>query len=224
MPEDPKLTGTSLALYYGLKSAVYSQVLVVLGDDLGLFASRIVKGDEVFKQVHKIALIADAFKHGLHAHNTGVAFGEAFPLVEVFKFTGHGAQFGLGPVSQDYEGVMAEQMRDGVLVIGQVLLIGGLDILVDVLALDKKQRDSVYKADDVCAAAVEITAHPKLAHTEEIILFRLIKVKNTQGFGFMFAGGVAERYLNAGFKEVVFFPVIGEDALAEAGFGYLAHS
>ena len=44
------------------------------------------------------------------------------------------ADLRLDAVGQHDDGVVVEEVRDGVLVVGEVLLVGGADVLVDVLA------------------------------------------------------------------------------------------
>ena len=55
---------------------------------------------------------------------------------------------------------MMEDVRDGVQVVGEVFLEGGFEVLVDVLAFNEKQRQSVYETEDICPAAVEVATHP----------------------------------------------------------------
>ena len=76
------------------------------------------------------------------------------------------------PLASIDDGVVVEQVRDGVLVVGEVLLVGGADVLVDVLQLHEQQRQAVDEADDVRAAAVEVAPHPQLAHAEEMVVLR----------------------------------------------------
>ena len=48
-------------------------------------------------------------------------------------------------------------MRDGVAVIGEVLLKSRFKIFVQVLAFNKQQWQAINKTDDVCAPPVKIT-------------------------------------------------------------------
>ena len=50
---------------------------------------------------------------------------------------------------------------------------------MDVLALDEQQRQPV-ETDDVRPAAVEIAAHPRLAHAEEVVVIWVVEVEHAQ--------------------------------------------
>ena len=68
-------------------------------------------------------------------------------------------------------------MRDRVFVVGQISLVGALNVAVDVLQLDEQQRHAVDEADDVRAPAVELPLDPQLAHAEEVVVLGVSKSK-----------------------------------------------
>ncbi len=53
-----------------------------------------------------------------------------------------------------------EKMRNGIFIIREILFEGNLEAFVDVLALNKQERQAVDEANDICSPAVEITLHP----------------------------------------------------------------
>ena len=73
---------------------------------------------------------------------------------------------------------MIEQVGDGVAVVGEVLVVGVADVLVDVFQLDEEQRDAVDEAQDVGPAAVGVARDPQLAHDQEMVVRRLLKVED----------------------------------------------
>ena len=81
-------------------------------------------------------------------------------------------------VAEHYHRVMVEDVGDGVAVVRVVLLKGGLEVPVDVLALDEEQRQAVDEADDVGPAAVEVPFDPQLAHAQEVIVLRCLEVED----------------------------------------------
>ena len=58
--------------------------------------------------------------------------------MKVFPTTGDRANLCLFTIAEHNNGVVVEDMRDGVQVVGEILLEGGFEVLVDVLALNKE--------------------------------------------------------------------------------------
>ena len=108
-------------------------------------------------------------------------------------------------------------------VIGIILLECGLKVAVDVLALDKQQRQSVDKADDVGPAAIQVTPHPQLAHAQEVIVRRLVEVEDSHAFPYPFALVVAKGDLYAVTDKDVFLAVGGDEGLRGHAGGELAN-
>ena len=106
--------------------------------------------------------------------------GQPFPLVKVGPLAGDGADLCLLAVGEHHHRVMEKDVGDSVAVVGVVLLVGGLEIAVNVLALDEEQGQAVDEADDVRPAAVEIALHPHLAHTEKVVVLRGLEVEDPE--------------------------------------------
>ena len=102
-------------------------------------------------------------------------------------------------------------MRDRVAVVGVVLLEGRLQVTVDVLALDEQQRQPVDETDDVRPAPVEIAAHPRLAHAEEVVVRRFVEVEDAQAPLRRLALLVAIGDMDTVAQQVVLLAVRGHD-------------
>ena len=116
-------------------------------------------------------------------------------------------------VGQHDEGVVVEQVRDRVLVVGQVLLVGGADVLVDVLQLDEQERQAVDEADDVGAAAVEIARTHSSRTRGSGCCSGSVEVEDPQPLLDQLALVVAKGDLHAVLQQGVFLPVGGEQGL-----------
>ena len=89
---------------------------------------------------------------------------QALPVIEMLEFAGNRTDFGVNTVPQDDESIVVEQMWDRVLVVGKVLLVGSLDVLVDIFELHEHERYAVHEAHDIGAAAIQIALNPKLTN------------------------------------------------------------
>ena len=135
VPEYTKFALPLLALAHRLDGEVDTEELVIAGKDLLELAGGLVEKDEVLHDVHEVLLVADPFKQRLHVHHARLLLSQAFPVVEVLPLCSYRADLRLFPVAEHNDGVVMEEMRDGVLVIGKVLLKCGFEVLVDILAL-----------------------------------------------------------------------------------------
>ena len=111
--------------------------------------------------------------------------------MEVLVLATQRADLGLAAVGQQQEGVVVEQVRNGVLVVLKVLIKRLTQVLVDVLAFDEQQRDTVDEADDVRPAPVQLALDPELTHGQEVVVLRGLEVEHAQGAGFQRAVGIA---------------------------------
>ena len=120
---------------------------------------------------------------------------------------GHGAELGIHAVGQHDKGVVMKQVRNGVLVILEVLLVGRPDVLADILQLHEQQRQPVDEPHDVGPPAVQIAPHPQLPHAEKMVVRRLCEIEHPQPLPHALALAVAERDLHAVLDQLVLFPV-----------------
>jgi hypothetical protein len=117
----PSLPWFSRICCHGLEGVVDAQVLVVLGDQLDQPARDFLKQGEVLDEVQQRAGSQGRAGHRLQRDDALLALAvDLLPLVEVLPAGGHAAQAGLAAVGQDDEGVVPEEVRDGVLVVAQV--------------------------------------------------------------------------------------------------------
>ena len=223
VPEHAEPALQRLALAHRLDGAVHAEELVVAGQDLLQLVCRLVEDDEVLHQIHEIALVADALEERLHVDRARLLLGEALPCVEVLPAAGDRADLRLLAVAEHHYRIVVEEMGNGVAVVRVVLLEGGLEVPVDVLALDEQQRKAVDEADDVRPAPVEIAAHPQLAHAEKVIVGGLVEVEDPEALVHQLALGVAVRDPHAVAHQRVLLPVGGGDALRGGGLGNLPY-
>jgi len=217
VPEDAQLSRLRFALADLLYGFVHSQELVVSGQDLLGLAAGFIEEDEVLQEVQEVLLLADALEQGLHVHRARLLLGQALPFVEVLPAAGDGSDLGLLPVAEHDYGVVVEEVGDGVQVVGEIALEGGLEALVDVLALYEKKRQAVDKSDDVRALVVEVALHPKLSHAEEVVVFRMVEVEEAQPLLLQLALPVLECHPHPLPHLVVLLPVGSGQGLGGGG-------
>ena len=70
VPEHAQLAVSELALLIDLHRLVDTEILVVPGQNFGSVPAGVVKENEVLKQIHEIALVADASQHGFQGNRT----------------------------------------------------------------------------------------------------------------------------------------------------------
>ena len=223
VPEHPEPALQRLALAHRLDGAVHAEELVVAGQDLLQLVCRLVEDDEVLHQIHEVALVTDALEQRLHVDRARLLLGEALPCVEVLPAAGDRADLRLLAVAEHHYRIVVEEMGNGVAVVRVVLLEGGLEVPVDVLALDEQQRQAVDEADDVRPPPVEAAAYPELAHAEKVVVRGVIEVEDPEAVVRQLALGVTERHPNAVAHQRVLLPVGGGDALQRGGLDDLPH-
>lgn len=148
---------------------------------------------------------------------------EPLPLMEVFEAAGHRAKLRVQTVCEHDEGVVVEEVRNGVKIVLEVPLVGGPDVLADVLQLHEQQRHAIDEANDVGSAAVQVAADPQFAYTEKLVPCGVGKVKYPKPLAHQVAIGVAERDLHAVAEQVVLVPVGRRERLGSAVRDYLAN-
>ena len=137
--------------------------------------------------------------------------------MEVVPFAGDGAEFCFFAVAKHDDGVVMEDVGDGVAVVRVVAVVRGFEISVDVFAFDEEEGQAVDEADDVCSSAVEVALYPQFAYAEEVVVFGGFKIEDSEASLRLLAVGVAKCGGYAVEDEVVFFAVGGDDALRSSG-------
>lgn len=133
--------------------------------------------------------------------------------MEVIPLAGYGAEFCFFAVAKHDDGVVVEDVGDGVAIVRVVAVVRGFEVPVDVFAFDEEEGQAVDKADDVCAPSVEVALYPQFAHAEEVVVFRYVKIEDAEALPLPLAVGVVECDGYAVADEIVLFAVGGDDAL-----------
>ena len=133
--------------------------------------------------------------------------------MEVVPFAGDGAEFCFFAVAKHDDGVVVEDMGDGVAVVRVVVVVRGFEVPVDVFAFDEEEGQAVDEADDVCPFAVEVALYPQFAYAEEVVVFGGVKIEDSEAFPHPLAVGIVECDGYAVADEIVLFAVGGDDAL-----------
>ena len=137
--------------------------------------------------------------------------------MEVIPLAGDGAEFRFFAVAKHDDGVVVEDVGDGVAVVRVVVVVGGFEVPVDVFAFDEEEGQAVDEADDVCPFAVEVALYPQFAYAEEVVVFGCVKIKESEAFPVPLTIGVVECDGYAVADEIVLFAVSGDDALRSGG-------
>jgi hypothetical protein len=83
-------------------------------------------------------------------------------------------------IREDEEAVRDEQLRNGVAVVAQVVVVSVLQVLVRRLQLDEYERDAVDEPDQVCASVVEVGVDPELRDEEEVVVVWILPVDDRE--------------------------------------------
>src|SRR6266566_1750266 len=157
----PEHTQTSLIFAQGAHSfqrIVDTQKLVIFGDEFDRSATSAAKQDEVLHDIQRAALFTGAANHGFEGDDTlFFLVADLLPLEEMFPASRHTANPALMPIGEDDERVIPEDLRNSILVVAQVFVIGIFDTFMRCLQFDKDQRQPVYKAHKVGSFPVHLT-------------------------------------------------------------------
>ena len=125
--------------------------------------------------------------------------------------------FAFFAVAKHDDGVVVEDVGDGVAVVRIVAVVRGFEVPVDVFAFDEEEGQAVDEADDVRSPSVEIAFYPQFAYAEEVVVFGCVKVEDSEAFPLPLTIGVVECDGYAVADEIVLFAVGGDDALRSGG-------
>lgn len=98
-------------------------------------------------------------------------------------------------------------MENGIQIIGVVVGIGVLHIHHVLFQLNEQQRDSVDKADDVCAAAVQVAVNLQFLDGEKMVIPGILKVNDSGIFRLCSAAGPLHHVGDTVANEKIFFLV-----------------
>ena len=100
-----------------------------------------------------------------------------------------------------------KDVGDGVLVVGEILVIGAPNVAVDVFQLHEQERRTVDETDDIRPAAIKRPLDPEFAYGEEVVVPCIAEIEHAQSPGFHTAARVSVGDLHAVAQKVVFFAV-----------------
>ena len=95
-------------------------------------------------------MIAQSPEHGFQRTRPLLLLGaNSFPFGEVLPTGGEPAESALGTVGDDNQGIVPEQMGNGVFVVAEIVMEGGGNGLVNPFELHQQQGYAVDKGDEV---------------------------------------------------------------------------
>ena len=178
MPENAKLTVIQLPGFISLNRFVDAQVLMVPGEDLCGVAAGMVVENEVFQQIQEVFLLTDTPEHGSQSHTSLFLLVQTLPFMEKFILASQCAHLGFRAVGEDQEGIVVEQMGNGVQVVGVVVGVGILDIHIVLFEFHEQQRNAIHKTNDIRTLPVEIAVDLQLFNGEEMVVFGILEIHN----------------------------------------------
>ena len=190
MPEHAQLPGGHLGPDFfvirlqPLDHAIHAQILVIARHDLVRAALRSVEQDEVLDDVEQPLPVQHAvkqdFEQRLILRRLRVILVQSLPAVEMLLGRSDRPVLRIVAVGNHHQRVPVEQVRDGVLVIREVLLVGAVDVHLEALQLDEHQRQTIDEAHQVRPPQPQLAAHPQLAHRQIAVVVGVVEVDQAQ--------------------------------------------
>ncbi len=194
----------------GFDGVVDAEILMVLGEDLDERAAALAIEDEVLGEVEQAGVVADAAQDGIERDDARLAFAfNLLPLEEVLPASGEGADTSLAAVGEEDEGVVPEELGDGVFIVAQVVLIGVLQAAMGRFEFDEDEGDAVDEADEIGTAAVHIARDPELRDEQEVVVGGGVPVDEADGLVALVAAGIAHPDDDVVFEQAVDLAVSG---------------
>ena len=187
---------------------VHAEVLVVARDELDEPTRQLLEDGEVADDVEEALRRAHAADDRLDRDAAFLALGvDLLPFEEVLPGRGDGADLRLGTVREDDEPVRDEDVRDRVAVVGEVVVVGVLEVAVRRLQLDEDERDAVDEAEEVGPALVQVALDPELRDEEEVVVGRVLPVDDGEPLGLPAAVRLANGDRDAVAEQLMHLPV-----------------
>ena len=197
MPEHTQPAVFQLAVLVSTDGLVDAEILVVAGQNLDGAPTGMVVKDEVFQQIEEGLFLADAPQHSFQFHAACIAFLQTLPLVEKLVLAAKRAHLGFQSIGQHKEGIVIEQLRNGIEIISVIVYVGVLHIHGRLFQLDEQQRNAIDKAHDVRSAAVQLRVDFHFFYGEEMIVFRVFEVDHRRASDFGAAIRPLDRHRDA---------------------------
>lgn len=144
---------------YGI---VHAEELMVPCNEFPGTAAGVAVQDEVFRQVQKLGLFAGPPYGSLKGYYSMLGFViDLFPLPVMLPLGGGAADFCPTAVGEHDERVIPEELRNGVLIVPNVVLVRVLQFAMRLLEFHQQKRNAVDEAHQISPALVHMTGHPE---------------------------------------------------------------
>src|SRR6266568_1513375 len=141
MPEHTQASPVLAQGAHSIQRIVDTQKLVIFGDEFDRSAACAAKKGEIFYDIQQAALFAGATNHGFERDDTlFFLVADLLPFEEMLPASRHAADPALMPIGENDERVIPEDLRNSILVIAQVIMIGIFNTFMCCFQLDKDQR------------------------------------------------------------------------------------
>ena len=107
--------------------------------------------------------------------------------MEEFPLRVNGAHSCLQSVTEHDEGIVIEQLWNGVEIVAIVFVESVHYLHIVVLQFHKQQGDTIHEAHDVCSATIQGTMHLQLSHAKKLVLIWRSEVYHLGAYLFRFA-------------------------------------
>ncbi len=189
MPEHAELATHLADLGHG---PVHAEILVVLRDLLDQAVAGFLEHHEVLDDVEQPFGRAGGGQRGVEADDALRALiVDPLPFLEMAPAGEGRADAGIVAIGEQDDAVAPEDMRHGIAIIAQVLVIGGLRTAVAGLQFDEQQRHAVDEADQIGAALVDFAGDPELLGDQQIVGLGVAPIDHAGDA--RFAGAIGQR-------------------------------
>ena len=178
MPEYPQFTVIQFSCRVSFHSLIYTKVLMITGKNLCCTSAGMIKQNKILEQIKEIFLFTYTTKHGFKRNTALVILSKTFPLMEELIFTSKSAHFRFCSVRKHKEGIVIEQMWNGILIISIVIVICILYIHSILFQLHKQQWNTIYKANDIRPSAVQIAVDFQFFNSKKIVVVWILKIND----------------------------------------------
>ena len=179
MPEHTQFSLAQFSLRIGLYRLIDAEILMVSGQNLHRPTVGVIEEDKVFKQIQKVFLFADAPQHRRQRYTAGILFFEALPFMEKFILAAQSADLRLHSIGEHQKGIVMEQERYGVQIIGVIIRIGIFHVHIVAFQFNEQERQTVHETDDICTTPVQVAVDFQLLYSEEMVIVRDIKINDS---------------------------------------------
>src|SRR5258708_10142141 len=207
----PEYSQASLVLAYGvhgIQRVIDAQKLVIFGDQFDQRAARVAKQREVLHDIQQAALLRGSANHGFERDDAFfLLVTDLLPLEEVFPASRDTADPALAAVREDNEGIVPEDLWNGILVVAQVIAIGIFESLVRCLQFDEYQWKTVDEAHQVRPPFVHLARNPELRDEQEVVVRGIVPVDDTHRLVDLFVPVATNTDVDPVFQQSVYLAV-----------------